>query len=229
MNIFIVNEVVVVFSLLVKITPKTNINGQCRLSARSVTSCWRAGVSRRRRRWCRLFRPCRLPRPRKQGCRFVPEKHFGKQTKPQMVFLAGSKYWWFPGVWRFWFRAKSITLGNFWKCRLVLRLLFFESFGGPHGVFQKANGCLLKIGTKGPFQSETKAYKSEVKGCEESHAQKIGDLGSYFVLQPLRHHLNHLNERGEGDITGKHSMWNSVYLILSAFIAVAQLDMDLRF
>ena len=74
------------------------------------------------------------------------------------------------------------------------------------GVFQKTNGCLLKMGTKGPFQRETKAYKSEVKGCEESHAQKIEDLGSYFVLQPLRHHLNHLNERGEGDITGKHSM-----------------------
>ena len=37
-----------------------------------------------------------------QGCRFVLKKHLGKQTNnpPQMVPIAGSKYWCFTRVWR---------------------------------------------------------------------------------------------------------------------------------
>lgn len=115
-----------------KFTQKRNkIHESCRFSARSAMSCWRAGVSRRPKRWCRLFRPCHRPR---------------RGNFLEMVFSAETGFCWLR--WR---------------------------------VFQKTAGDLLKMGNIGAFLKRNNACSGRT-WCEESHAQKTGDQGNYFVL-----------------------------------------------
>ena len=87
-----------------------------------------------------------------QGCRFVPEKHFGKQSRHKWCFKPDLNYWCFTrGPGGLMKRAKSTTLGLIFKHHLENKLLLISINFTP----KTSHRCLKKwydfLGFPGTF------------------------------------------------------------------------------